>query len=216
MNKKIKIVLLVLILILLILIIRSTYSKYITEGNADINETIAEWEIKVNDTDITVASPESTEDESVTFYITEDDIQWEQSPNISEGKMAPGIIGYFYLRIDPTNTQTALKYTIDIDMSDILDEYINFNADVIEEENGKELHIQTSDGNPKIQRIKLLDEIESENESTRIDTIKVRLEWVDDASTNDLDTKVGETIDKTFRIPITMNVIQYTGEEYDF
>lgn len=221
MNKKIKFILLVLILILLILIITSTYSKYTAEADAVINRDIAAWVIKVNDTDITVKheSSGSTGDTgdagSVTFKITGDDIKWDENPHAVEGKVTPGMKGYFYLRINPETTQTALKYTINIDIESISGEHINFRTNLILEENGKELKTKKGGKNSIIQRIKPLDEIKSDDIKTRVDTIKVEIEWVDDPALNDFDTKVGETLDKTFQIPVTVNAIQYTGEGYD-
>lgn len=216
MNKKIKIILLILILILLVLIISFTYSKYTAEAGATIKRDIASWVIKVNDTDITV-NPSGTA--STTFNITGADVKWEENTHTAEGKVSPGMKGYFYLRIDPQNTQTALKYTIDIDIESISGEQINFRTNNISEENKKELKIKTVGKNSTLQRIKLLDEIKSDDTKIRIDTIKVEIEWVDnaaDAESNDLDTKVGEVYGKKIQIPVTVNVIQYTGEGYDF
>ena len=62
----------------------------------------------------------------------------------------------------------------------------------------------------------MLDEIKNDDEKERIDTIKVEVEWVDNPLYNDFDTQIGETIDKTFLLPVTVNAIQYTGEGYDF
>lgn len=215
MNKKIKIILLILILILLVLIISSTYSKYTAEANALVDRDIAGWVIKVNDTDITVNQADTVEN-SVTFKITGEDVKWDENAHTADGKVSPGMKGSFYLRIDPENTQTALKYTIDIDIENISEEHINFRTNNIFEENGKELHIQKTGKNSTLQRIKLLDEIESNEVQTRVDTIKVEIEWVDDPLLDDYDTKMGETLDKTFEIPVTINVLQYTGQGYDF
>lgn len=220
MNKKIKIILLILILILLVLIIRSTYSKYIAEAGAVIDKNIAQWVIKINDTDITVQKEDSVEDleEGVNFEITGDDIVWESNSHVVEGKAAPGIKGYFYLRIDPEKTQTALKYTIDFDLSKILEKNIKFRINKITEENGKQIHIksETKTALSTIQRIKELDEIKSTNENTRLDIIKVELEWVEDETLGKFDTKVGENIEQLLNIPVKVDVIQYTGEGYDF
>lgn len=229
MNKKTKIVLLVLILILLVLIIRSTYSKYTSESDAIIKRNIAQWVIKVNDTDITVASPNNnsnttsdntTSEKSVTFEITGNDVVWNENSNVVDGKVAPGMKGYFYLRIDPEKTQTALMYTINVDISNILKEHINFKIKSVSEENKKSLNISEISENGstlvkavKIQRIKELAEIQSKAETDRIDTIKVEIEWVDDGNSDNFDTKVGQIVDKKLTIPVTVNVIQYIGQK---
>lgn len=215
MNKKIKIILLIIILILLVLIIKSTYSKYTSEAEATIERDVAGWVIKVNDTDITVKDENATDD-SVTFNITGSDVVWEGNGHTTEGKVSPGMKGYFYLRIDPQNTQTAIKYTININVVNVTDEYIDFRTNAISEVNGKELKVKSAGKNSILQRIKLLDEIKNDDEKERIDTIKVEVEWVDNPLYNDFDTQIGETIDKTFLLPVTVNAIQYTGEGYDF
>lgn len=220
MKKRIKVILLILILILLVLIINSTYSKYAIESQAIVSRKIAGWIIKINDTDITAIKDEnsgSTNPDGVTFNITGDDVKWEQDSHVTEGNIIPGIKGYFYLRIDPTQTQTALKYTIDIDISNILKDNVNFKINNISEiNNNKELHIINQKGLAKVQRIKLLDEIKSEDDLKRIDIIKVDLEWVNDEKYDRFDTAVGETVDKKFIIPVKVHAIQYTGENYDF
>lgn len=215
MNKKIKIILLIIILILLVLIIKSTYSKYTAEAEATIERYVAGWVIKVNDTDITVKDENATDD-SVTFNITGSDVVWEENGHTTEGKVSPGMKGYFYLRIDPQNTQTAIKYTININVVNVTDEHIDFRINAISEVNGKEIKVKSAGKNSILQRIKLLDEIKNDDEKERIDTIKVEVEWVDNPLYNDFDTQIGETIDKTFLLPVTVNAIQYTGEGYDF
>lgn len=224
MKKRIKVILLILILILLVLIINSTYSKYAVESQATVSRKIAGWIIKINDTDITVSkdgnqgdtNPDDEEDGGITFNITGDDVKWKQDSHVTEGNIVPGMKGYFYLRIDPSQTQTALKYTIDIDISSILNEKINFKIIKIAEENGKSLHINNQKEAASIQRIKLLDEIKSDDDSKRLDIIKVELEWINDEKYDKFDTAVGETIDKKFNIPVKVHAIQYTGEGYDF
>lgn len=209
MNKKVKIVLLVLILILLVLIIRSTYSKYIAESDATIEKNIAVWSVKVNDTDITLEPEKKTE-----FNITGSDIVWEAASHVENGKVAPGMKGYFYIRIDSTGTQTALIYTLNIDMNPIFDKHINFVINDITEENGKEIRLLKDGKKYSIQRIKSLNENSNPTES--IDRIKINIEWVDDEQYDKFDTKLGETVDEDFKIPVEVNAKQYTGEGYDF
>ena len=137
---------------------------------------------------------------------------WEENAHTTEGKVSPGMKGYFYLRIDPQNTQTAIKYTININVVNVTDEHIDFRINAISEVNGKEIKVKSVGKNSVLQRIKLLDEIKNDDEKERIDTIKVEVEWVDNPLYNDFDTQIGETIDNTFLLPVTVNAIQYTGE----
>lgn len=225
MNKRIKIILLILILILLVLIVRSTYSKYTVENQAAVSEKIAKWVIKINDTDITaqrsdtnfVTNPNNKDIPEISFDITGADVEWDTDSHVTEGKVVPGMKGYFYLRIDPTDTQTAIKYTIDMDMSSIIAEHINFKINKISVEGEKDFHAKDpKDGLYTIQRIKEMPEIKSTDDNIKIDRIKVELEWVNSETTDRFDTQVGETVDKQFQIPIHVHAIQYTGEGYDF
>lgn len=240
MNKKIKIVLLLLILILVVLIIKSTYSKYTAESEGAIEKDIAQWVIKVNDTDITIpkldtgnstntnttntinntntsntntSESDTTQKKGVTFYITNNDLVWKNS-GVAEGKIAPGTKGYFYLRIDPRKNQTAFMYTITIDISKILKKHINFKIANISEEKGKNLSIsKLSEKAVQIQRVDLLSDDLPIDDEQRIDKIKVELEWVDDEKFNDFDTMIGQVEKNTLEIPVTVDVVQYIGQD---
>lgn len=232
MNKKIKIILLILILIFVILILKSTYSKYTEQEEASVVEEIADWIIKVNDVDITVVTAEDADDTNTTtdnttstetstvvsgttFNISGDDFVIYESSHVSDGKLAPGSKGYFYIRIDPEGTQTAVKYTISIDTSSLTEKGISLKITNISDENGKNITTAVSGTKQLIQRIKTLDEVESTDETSRIDKIKVEFEWLEDSTTNDSDTSLGENSDSTISLPITVNAIQYVGQGYD-
>ena len=63
---------------------------------------IAAWEVTVNDSIIT--------NENKKFSIN--DIIWEGSKNVLDGKVAPGMKGYFDIVIDPKNTDVSIRYDI--------------------------------------------------------------------------------------------------------
>ena len=115
-KKIVRFILVIIILILLFTIIRSTYSKYTNLAVANVEERIGNWVIKINDKDVT------TVDEFGNFGVFEiDDFtwNWSESPHVKEPKVAPGMKGYFDLKIDPTGTDVSIKYTLTIDDSKI-------------------------------------------------------------------------------------------------
>ena len=222
MNKKIRIVILIAILILLALIIQSTYSKYTNKAVGTINETTADWVIKINDKDITIPD----ENGEIGVFETEDFTwDWESAPNVKPPKVAPGMSGYFKLKVDPTGTQVSVKYTITIDDSKIaemlagigvtgedLADRINLKITGIKE-NGVDVELpRDDDGNIVISKIKELEDIQSNNENDRIDELEIKVTWEDNEANNDVDSKIGSVPNNVIKLPILVDVIQWTGE----
>lgn len=107
-NRKLKILLAFFALLLCITQIKETYAKYIEtkEGNSDF--TIANWNIKVNNQDITEAT-------TMSSLITP---IYDENENVKDGVIAPGSTGYFDLTIDASKTEVSFKYTISINTPD--------------------------------------------------------------------------------------------------
>ena len=222
MNKKIRIVILIAILILLALIIQSTYSKYTSKSTGTINRDTADWIIKINDKDITIPD----ENGQVGIFEIEDFTwDWDSAPNVKPPKVAPGMSGFFKLKIDPTGTQVSIKYTITIDDSKIaemlagigvtgddLANRINLKITGIKE-NGVEIELPRDDqGNIVISKIKELEDIQSNDETDRIDELEIKVTWEDNEANNDIDSKIGSVPNNVIKLPILVDVIQWTGE----
>lgn len=223
MNKKIRLVILIAILILLALIIQSTYSKYTNKSIGTINENVGNWVIKINDKDITVPDENG---EIGVFEVEDFTWDWALTPNVKPPKVAPGMIGYFRLKVDPTGTDVSIKYTITIDDSRIIE--VLHNAGVSGEDIAERLNLKITgitndgvslemprddEGNIVISRVKELSMIKSANEEDRIDEFEVEVTWEDDEANNDLDSKIGSIPNNLIKLPIKVNVIQWTGEE---
>ena len=73
-----------------------------------------------------------------------------------------------------------------------------------EDEEGTEIEIAI---------VKLLEDIKSTNESDRIDNIIIEVEWENNEEFNAKDSELGSVEDNVINLPITVDVIQYTGEE---
>ena len=221
-NIAIRIVILIAILILLALIIQSTYSKYTNKAVGTINETTADWVIKINDKDITIPDENG---EIGVFEIEDFTWDWESAPNVKPPKVAPGMSGYFKLKVDPTGTQVSVKYTITIDDSKIaemlagigvtgedLADRINLKITGIKE-NGVDIELPRDDGgNIVISKIKELEDIQSNNETDRIDELEIKVTWEDNEANNDIDSKIGSVPNNVIKLPIKVDVIQWTGE----
>lgn len=93
--------------------VQKTYAKYVTTSNGEANLNIARWDIVVNDEHI-------KNKEELSADITP---QYAENPNVAEGVIAPGSIGYFDITINPTNTDVSFDFEISIDNeeSDVTD-----------------------------------------------------------------------------------------------
>lgn len=219
MSKKIRVLIVTIILIMLVLIVRSTYSKYTNLAVANVEERVGNWVIKINDKDVT------TVDEFGNFGVFEiDDFtwNWSESPHVKEPKVAPGMKGYFDLKIDPTGTDVSIKYTLTIDDSKIAEmlgippggatDRINLKMTGIIE-NGETLELpRDEDGNIVITKVKTLEQIKSDDEDDRVDKLKVEVTWENNEDNNDIDSQIGSVANHTIKLPVKVDVIQWTGE----
>lgn len=225
MSKKKKLFILALIVILLILIIMSTYSKYMSIGNGKATKKIAEWIIKVNGTDISTSLIEMKDTNTIgpgtiprddnKFVIEDFKWDWDSAPHVKEPKVAPGMKGTFNINIDPTGTQVAIKYTIKIEKK-VLTEFADINLKITGlKENGITQTLKEDEaGNMIIEKIKTLDEIQSEDDNVRIDNLEIEITWENDDTEegNKADSEIGALVNTKIKLPITVHVIQYTGE----
>lgn len=198
-------ILLALIMILITAYqINTTYAKYFTEAQGIVEETIGPWIVKINGTNI------ATEADVQTFTIN--DLNYNSNDYVLDGKIAPGLLGYFDIVIDATGASVAVRYdvTIDFDQLNISDS-IKF-AKLVRVVNGveDETGIIQTDVNTYTGTISLADV-----EAGTTNTIRVYLEWEDDGTgANDAeDSILGTTKDIQVAIPIEVKASQYLGEK---
>lgn len=99
--------LLVYVSLFAVLIFSATFSRYLSESNGTFGMELADWKIKINNTEITPQT--TTLNHEINLIATE---------NIStDGLIKPGQKGYFDILIDPENTEVSLSYKIIIDTS---------------------------------------------------------------------------------------------------
>lgn len=103
-RKTFKVILLILVLIFAFLVIRSTYSKYLTQTDDNASLHIANWNIKLNDKDISEAK-NFTNNVPITL---------DENPYIENDLIAPTSVGSFRLKLESTGTELPFKYNLTI------------------------------------------------------------------------------------------------------
>ena len=102
--KNIIIALLIVITCFLYLSTKTTYTAYESETETSVEGEVADWKIKVNNTLVT---------SNTAQQITIDTIDWDEN-HTKEGTISPGTSGIITISIDPTTTQVAFDYYLEI------------------------------------------------------------------------------------------------------
>lgn len=204
--RKIWILSALIMLLITIYQINNTYAKYFTEAEGTVEETIGAWIVKVNDTNI------ATGEDIENFTINE--LTYNSNDYVLEGKIAPGLLGYFDVTIDATQASVAVRYDVTIDFSQLnLSESIKFSklatvVDGVESEDGI---VRT--GESTYTGIVNLDDIEAGKTST----LRVYLGWEDDGTgaNDEEDSTLGKNKDAQVLIPVQVKASQYLGEKIE-
>ena len=193
MNKK-KITILLVISILLLVVFVSSYTYALFESNitSDVETTVANWNIKINNSSIINGTSESFVIDSLNYTQTDS--------NVRNGKFAPGIEGYYDITIDPTDTDVSIKYNVLIDEL----EAENLKIDRVELISGGT--ITKEDDTHYSGIIPLSNKV--------VHRIRVYLVWTDynTEEANEKDSEIGTRDNPDINIPVTINLIQYLGE----
>lgn len=192
--KKLLMVITPLFFLITVYLIVDTYSLFESNHITTSSIGIAKWQVKIND-DVVNGS-------SSTFSV--DSINWESNGYVLEGKVAPGMSGYFDVIIDPNDTDVSLKYDISFDFSNLQEEQFVIN-DVVEV-NGRTL-VKT--GENIYTGVILLEEIKN----GIVSTIRVDLSWINDESNNEIDSSLAKVYGNSLDIPVTVTLWQYNNEK---
>ena len=174
--------------------ITNTYGLFESNINMDVDSKLATWNILINDTNI---------GKSETFTI--DNFISEEDRTVASGKIAPGTSGYFNININPSTTQVSIRYDLTFDFSK-LDNL--FTITKVEEKNGYNL-IKT--GPNTYSNVITLNEIKE----NKTNNIRVHIKWNNNEENNDKDTEIGLTENNTLNIPVSITVLQYSGEKIE-
>lgn len=184
--------------------INSAYAKYSTEAEGIVEETIGAWIVKVNNTNI------ATEADVQNFTI--DALIYNSNDYVLEGKIAPGLLGYFDITIDATEASVAVRYDVTIDFSKLnISDSIKFTklvtvVDGVESEEG----IIQTDESTYTGVVSLEDIL-----AGKTNTLRVYLSWEDDGTgiNDEEDSMLGTNKDIQVSIPVQVKASQYLGEE---
>ena len=193
MKPKLLIVAIVLAFITLYFIVDS-YAIFESDVLVETKSNLAAWKIKVNKDMIT---------NQVNHFIV-DKVNWKTSPNVLEGKAAPGLQADFDIIIDPTGTDVSIKYDITLDFDSINNE--EFKLVSIKETSGSKL-IRTGKYNYTV--VLLLEEIKK----GIVNDIKVNMIWDNNEANNEVDSQFSKTPNATIQLPVSIHFSQYFGEE---
>ena len=113
-NRKSKVkskILLLIIIATLIAIIGGTYSRYTSTGTLNGKATMAKWSIKLKGDEAEASNISSA---SATVETTAQTVEGVSNANVSEGKIAPGQTLVSTVEVDPSGSQVAIDYNLEV------------------------------------------------------------------------------------------------------
>lgn len=191
MKKNICLIIGFIVLVILLILLAMTYGLFETKTKRTASSDVAAWVIDVNGTDIVTHE---------TFNV--DDFVWENNINVKEGKIAPGVGGYFDIVIDPSTSQVSVRYDISFDFTELSD--LDFTYDIVGI-NGSSL---TRVGESTYAGVIPLSDIA--NHETR--TIRCNITWNNNEEKNSEDSEIGQEGSDGIIIPVEVKATQYLGE----
>ncbi len=192
MNKKILYLLFISFVLITTYEVMDAYGLFESKNKLVVNQNVAHWKILINGSNIT------EED----FVINS--INVEGNENVLNGKLAPGVRGYFDVEIDP-KADTSIVYSISFDFSQISDSFIVEN---IEETTSGNL-IRTDEST--YSKVITLNEIKENKKNN----VRVYLKWENKEDNNATDSKIGLTENNYINIPVSVSAMQYFGEDIE-
>lgn len=192
MNKKILYLLFISFVLITTYEVMDAYGLFESKNKLVVNQNVAHWKILINGSNIT------EED----FVINS--INVEDNENVLNGKLAPGVRGYFDVEIDP-QADTSIVYSISFDFSQISDSFIVEN---IEETTSGNL-IRTDKST--YSKVITLNEIKENKKNN----VRVYLKWENKEDNNATDSKIGLTENNYINIPVSVSAMQYFGEDIE-
>lgn len=192
MNKKILYLLFISFVLITTYEVMDAYGLFESKNKLVVNQNVAHWKILINGSNIT------EED----FVINS--INVEDNENVLNGKLAPGVRGYFDIEIDP-QADTSIVYSISFDFSQISD---SFKVENIEETTSGNL-IRTDEST--YSKVITLNEIKENKKNN----VRVYLKWENKEDNNATDSKIGLTENNYINIPVSVSAMQYFGEDIE-
>jgi len=120
---KLKVLIVFAVLAFTLSIVSNTYSRYVAAAEESIDLALANWQILLNDEDITSSSSSVG---SINPVILENE-------NVANNKLAPSSVGYFDIDIDASSVELSFNYNIKINKNEVLDDLLITKYKLIEE-----------------------------------------------------------------------------------
>ena len=190
---KLKILIVFVIFAFALSIVSNTYSRYVAAAEGNIDLALANWQILLNNEDITNSSSSVGQINPVIL----------ENENVANNKLAPSSKGYFDINIDASSVELSFNYDIKINKNEILDDLLITKYQIIEEDTNSDeteyIDVVNKEINGTIDY--------SEENTIKPFKIRVFFEWFDgdsEESNNESDTEIVNnndslTIDATIK-----------------
>lgn len=192
MNKKCLYFICFVFLLVCVFTIVDSYGLFESENTLLVDSDIARWNVVINGSDIKYND---------TFVV--DKVNLIDNDNVLSGKIAPGSLGYFDIVIDPSGSDTSIRYDVTFDFSSL-----NSNIVVSSIEEVYSGNLIRTDVNT-YSKVITLDDIN--NNISNI--VRVYIKWDNNEDNNDSDSSVGSILNNYISIPTTVSASQYLGED---
>ena len=187
---KLKILIVFVIFACSLSIVSNTYSRYVAAAEENIDIALANWQILLNNEDITSSS---TSVGLINPVILENE-------NVASNKLAPSSRGYFDIDIDASSVELSFNYNIKLDKNEILDDLFITKYQIINDENEESYYIDivNNEINGTINY--------SKDEIIKPFKIRVFFEWFDDENNNSNDESDTEIIKNNESLKINASI----------
>ncbi len=210
MKFKIRLLLFVLFLSLFLVAAKSTYARYATSTTGEANLNMAQWQISVNNQNI-------TENYNTQLSFTP---VIEENENVKSGTVAPGSTGYFDIQINPEKVDVSFSYNIMLQLPEdsvVSDLKITHYAIIPSGQDDNSIQKIPYTGS-SIENVLKYDN-QTSNFKFSPFTVRVYFEWydgqdnlMDDAADTEVSQKVNNSEDVDFNILASLSFKQYNGE----
>lgn len=210
MKFKIRLLLFVLFLSLFLVAAKSTYARYATSTTGEANLNMAQWQISVNNQNI-------TENYNTQLSFTP---VIEENENVKSGAVAPGSTGYFDIQINPEKVDVSFSYNIMLQLPEdsvVSDLKITHYAIIPSGQDDNSIQKIPYTGS-SIENVLKYDN-QTSNFKFSPFTVRVYFEWydgqdnlMDDAADTEVSQKVNNSEDVDFNILASLSFKQYNGE----
>lgn len=196
--KKVLKILTLIMLIFTILKIGDTYAKYYAQAHTEnLSQEIGKWVVKINEMDLY-----SKTGESVKFQVN--NLNNFSNPNAAPDKISPSSTGYVDIVIDPTGTDVAVRYDIELDLTGVSNLAIEARLEMA---SGTNTLVKT--GKNTYSGIISLAEVQAGSKANA----RCYVTWNNDETKNAEDSAMGLNPQTDISLSAKVTVTQYLGEE---